>query len=346
MVLKKPKKGALIPNRNVVKDPETGGYIRLPGVQKPPIAPTPAPSPKPIDDTFDIIDDTFTKENRDTWGALASYMRSIGLGSLLTLDKDGNPSGWLYDAVVDGVATQAELMIRLEKTPEFRDRFSVIIEQQKRVAAGEDVYVMTPQDVLNYEAVIDQTFSRVGMPEWFMNNREDMNNLILSGVSAEDVALKVDTAFSFVDSAPIEVRKAFTEFYGAGADAALAAYVLDSDMTMERLEQAQRTAYVAGIGRRFDVGVSREVAENVADLPLSEAGIIEGMQNIAAQSGLFQERFGETQDLTASETGVAAEFGGDADATLAMERRLIERGGVNRASTGGALLTQEGVVGL
>lgn len=327
-----------MPGRNI--NPETGK--RMPGYK--PRLPV---EPKPIKDTFNVRpDEEFTEGNRDTWGALAGYLNSIGLGSLLTIDASGNPTGWLYDAVVDGVETVGELMIRLQDTPEFQNRFGVIIEQQKRVAAGEDVYVMTPEDVINYENAVKQAFTRSGMPEWFMGNRDQIDELILSGISYQDVVDKIDVAFDYAQSAPPEVLDAFKEFYGAKSQEALAAFVLDPDLTMANLERAQRTAYAAGIGERFDVSISRQAAERIATLPMTEEGIATGMENIARQAGLFTESFGERRDLTAEQTGVAVEFGGDAAAATEIERRMAQRQTIGRGSAGGALLTQEGVVGL
>jgi hypothetical protein len=79
---------------------------------------------------------------------------------------------------------------------------------------------------------------------------------------------------------------------------------------------------------------------------LTVAGISEGLQQIGARAPLFAESVGEAVDLTAEETGVAAVFEGSGEAQTALERRLIRRRSIERASVGGALTTAAGVTGL
>jgi len=92
--------------------------------------------------------------------------------------------------------------------------------------------------------------------------------------------------------------------------------------------------------------LARAQAERIAEMPMTEAGIVEGLQQIAAQSPLFTESVGEAVDLTAEETGVAAVFEGSGEARTALERRLTARQAINRATVGGAITTASGVTGL
>lgn len=325
-----------IPGRNI--NPETGE--RMPGYK-----PSPKPiAPKPIDDTFNVTPDP--SYDLDAYGELAAFLQTIGLGSLLQIDKNGNPSGWLYEQMIEGVDTEAELVIALQSTPEFQARFPVIVEQQQAAAANGVGQVMTPRDVLYYEETVRDAMVRAGMPEGFYDQPDDFFDLIRSGESAQSVANKIERAYDFVNSAPEPVRKAFSEFYGVSGDAAMAAYILDPERTLSTIERAQRTAFVGGMGRSFNVEMSRDASELIADTELSQAAIEEGFREISSQQNVFAETFGERDDLTAEETGVAATFGGDAGATTALERRLIQRQSIARTSTGGALVTREGVVGL
>lgn len=284
--------------------------------------------------------------NQETWAALATFLSDIGLGALFSINANGNPEGWLYDRVVEGITSESELLIALQSTPEFRERFSVIIRQQEAAAAGENVYVMSPGQVLEYERVVTSTMVANNLPSYLYDQPEDFANLILSGESAESISNKITQAYDFVDSAPQEVREAFNEFYGTEGDAAFAAYVLDPERTIASIDRAQRTAYAAGYGRRYELEISRDQAEDIADSARGLAGIEEGFREISAMQGVFEESVGEAGDLTAEETGVAQVFAADAEAQTAVERRLAQRQGVNRATVGGALLTQQGVTGL
>lgn len=339
-----------IPGRNI--NPETGE--RMPGYK--PSLPVPEISPndpiwgnKPPDNFIDTPkitpDNEFTQGNRDTWGALAAYMTEIGLDSLLQVDANGNPSGWLYQAVIDGVQTEGELLVRLQETPEFQERFAVIFRQKELAAQGQPVQVMTPQQVLQYEREVTSIMVANGLPDYLYDQPNDFNDLILSGESAVSVGRKIETAFNAYDSAPPEVRRVFSEFYGVSGRSNFASYVLDPDRTLNSIERAQRTAYAFGMGKRFDVELTREMSERIADSSLTTAGIDEGLQQVAAQSGLVQRAFGERGNID-TETAAQVVFEGDSEAATALERRQIQRGAAARVGGGGALLTQEGVVGL
>ena len=279
--------------------------------------------------------------------SLASYLDSIGLGELFTVDAAGNPGGWLWNQLQEGVDTQEELYFRLEQTDTFRNRFGVIQEQQKRAARGEPVMVMSPAQVLEYETRVKQMMSAAGLPPTFYDEPRDFHKLILNDMSPTEVQDRITQAYDYVLSAPPEVRAAFTDFYGVGqGDAQLAAWALDPERTVRDMTRATRTAYTAGMGERFGIQVSKATAERIADLPRTEAGIVQGMEQIASMSPVFNESIGERAvDLTAGTTGVESVFEGSGEANKAMERRLAQRKAVDRSSTGGALMTQQGVIG-
>jgi len=287
-----------------------------------------------------------TISNDPLFNMLASELQAAGLGDLLQVQSDGTPSGWLWDQMQLGFDTSAELMLALEQTSVFKERFKVITEQKRRAAAGQPVYVMSPAEVIEYETLTRQAMAAAGMPEWFYDSPDDFTELILSDQSVAEVTEKIQQGFEYVRNAPIEVREAFSEFFGvANAEAALAAYVLDPDRTVAQLERATRTAYTAGLARRFDISLNKAAAQRIAELPRTEAGIVQSLETINAQSNLFDEGVFEATDLTAGREGVAAEFEGDADAITAMQRRATRRASINRAAPGGAAITARGVIG-
>ena len=217
-------------------------------------------------------------DTQQTFSGLANYLNEMGLGGLFTVDDQGNPGGWLWNKMQSGTDTPEELRIAVEQTDVFRNRFGVIVEQRRRAAAGEPVYVMNPGEVMEYERVVKQTLSAAGLPGWFYDSPQDFHALILNDMSAQEVSERVTQGYEYVQSAPPEVRAAFNEFYGVGqGDAALAAWALDPGRVVRDINKATRTAYAAGMGKRFDVGISRAAAERIADLPRTEAGITEGM---------------------------------------------------------------------
>ena len=283
----------------------------------------------------------------NTYRQLEAYLSDIGLGSLLRTDANGNPSGWLWDQIKKGISSAAALEISLRETTEFQNRFGIIIEQQRRAGQGENVQVMSPAEVLAYEREVTQVFRTAGLPSTFYDTYDELHSFLRADLSGADVVNRIETAFNYVASAPDEVRAKFEEFYGVGqGDIALATYVLDPQIALSELEQSTRTAYTAGMGERYEIRLARAQAERIAEMPMTEAGIVEGLQQIAGQSPLFTESVGEAVDLTAEETGVAAVFEGSGEARTQLERRLTARQAINRASVGGAVATTGGVVGL
>lgn len=280
-----------------------------------------------------------------TFETLSTYLRDMGLGALFQIDRQGNPSGWLWEQMEQGFDSPEELLVRLEQTDVYRERFGVILQQKERAAKGEPVYVMSPQEVLAYEQQVTQLMSRSGMPTWFYDEPADFHKLILADMSPQEVGQRIDDAYEFVLSAPPEVRQTFEEYYGVNqGDAALAAFALDPDRTLRDINKATRTAYVGGMAKRFDIEVDQSAARRIADLPMTEEGITSGLRNVASQANIFNEGITETRDITAND-GLAAQFEGDAEANRIMEQRVIERRSIDRSSTGGAAIGSQGVVG-
>jgi hypothetical protein len=279
------------------------------------------------------------------FGLLAQQLENIGLGELFKYDG-GKPSGWLWQQIQAGVDTSEELMAAIQSTTAFKDRFGVIVEQQKRAAKGEPVYVMSPAEVIEYEQRVKQVMKSAGFPAGFYDEPSDFHKLILQDMSAAEVEQRVMDAFDYVESAPPEVKQAFNNYFGTGAgDKALAAWALDPERTVRDIRKATRTAFAAGISQRFDVAINRTSAERIAELNMSDDEVRRRMEAVAQAAPIYTESIGETGNDITSDDGVSSIFEADAEATAQMSRRTMMRQGANQRSTGGAVVTQEGVVG-
>lgn len=287
-----------------------------------------------------------------TFRGLANWMREIGLGELFSYDN-GRPSGWLWEQIQNGVTTQEELYIGLSETEAFKRRFPVIAQQQAEAAAGQRPgYVMTPQDVLGYEQSVSDIMRAAGLPSTFYDDPSDFVPLMQAGIPPTDVGLRIEAAYDRIVNAPPDVRNMFEEYFGVGqSDAALAAYVLDPDMVISRLERARQSAVAGATARRYDIRLNQQQAEDLVLLAGSQEAAVSGLQTIGAQANLYAESIGEATNLTAEREGMAAQFGSDVgvsqtEAQTALERRLRERQARLQGSSGGAMVTQSGVVGL
>lgn len=290
-------------------------------------------------------------EQNVTFRALASWVESLGLGSLFQY-SNGKPSGWLWDQVKSGITTQEELYITLQDTAEFKQRFPLIAEQQAEAAKGTLVgSVATPAEILDFEQEVSGLMRSAGLPATFYDEPSDFVGLMRAGIPATDVADRINNAYEVISNAPADVRDMFEEYFGVGqSDSALAAYVLDPEMVTDRLERQRNMAFAGGVGKRYGIELSKALAEDVATAAGSMENVQAGMTNIGQRQQLFGERIGEATALSVEKEGLAAEFGLDtgvtqSEAQQALDRKLAERRTLGQQA-GGAVVTQQGVTGL
>jgi hypothetical protein len=102
------------------------------------------------------------------------------------------------------------------------------------------------------------------------------------------------------------------------------------------------------MGRRMGIGIEQAMAERVAGLPKTDAGIYQDLTQISAVegSGILNETFGETNKDLTERTAQESVFFGSGEAQSELERRQIERNAQRAAVPGGALRTQKGTVGV
>jgi hypothetical protein len=278
--------------------------------------------------------DGLTTRNRALFDQMAQYLTESELGDLWTVDSSGNPGGWLWEQIVNGIDSAAVLQVRLEDTDAFKRNYGVISEMRKKAASGEAVLVPTVAQVRDYRVTVRSVLRNAGLPQWFYDENADADRLMTEGLSPSEVEQRLGRAWTQVQDADPAIRAMFGQFYGiADGEGALAAFFLDPEKT-------------AGRGSTLGLDVSRQVAERVASSSLSEGGIEAGLADAAALVPLTVESFGESgEDITEGDA-VTGTLLGDAQARQRLERRRIERQAVDRQAAGGAALTSRGVTGL
>ncbi len=281
----------------------------------------------------------------DAFALLSRYLVEIGLGNLFNVDSRGNPSGWLWDQIVGGTDSQERLLMALEQTPEFRQRFKVIFESRDRAARGENVTVPTVSQVLQYEQQYKTVMSSAGVPAWFYDSTEDAHNAIRSNLTIEQIAQRIDASYNVVSQLPIEVRDMFSEYFGDASDGALVAAVLDPNKTLQNLEKATRMAVAGGFARRQGFDINQGQASQYADLNRSVRETETQMADVARLRPLEETQVGEAQGNIVEGAAFEAAALGRSDVTQQLESRLTTRRAGQSQSAGGALGMQEGIVG-
>lgn len=281
----------------------------------------------------------------DAFALLSRYLTEIGLGNLFSIDSQGNPSGWLWDQIVGGTDSQERLLMALEQTPEFRQRFKVIFDLREQASRGENVTVPNVSQVLQYEQQFRTVMSNAGVPAWFYDSVDDAHQAIKSNLSIEQIAQRIDVSYNVVRQLPFEVREVFSEYFGDSSDGALVAAVLDPEKTLASLEKATRMAVAGGFARRQGFDITRRQAEEYSSLGRTVQQMESELANVARLRPLEEAQIGEAGTGALEGAAFEAAALGQSDAAQALENRLTTRRLGQAQSAGGALALQEGIVG-
>lgn len=280
----------------------------------------------------------------NAFDSLASYLTNIGLGGLFNVDSQGNPSGWLWNQIQNGVDSKEALLMALEQTPEFKQRFSIIFELRDRAAKGENVAVPTTQQVLDYEDKFRAVMSRAGVPSWFYDQPSDAHSAMRSNLTVDQVSERINVSYGIVNQMPKEVRDIFSEYFGDATDSALVAAVLDPQKTLASLEKATRASVAGGFARQQGFEISSSQALAYAERGRNLEQVQSDIANVAQKKPLETATMGEAQTIQ-PDAAFQAEAMGNVGAQQALESRLTTRRLGQAQSAGGAFTSQEGVVG-
>lgn len=277
-----------------------------------------------------------TPGQRDSLARLRQIFTNYGLPDTL--------GDWAWDAILKGKG-EAEIVNDLYDPSNpggkaFAARFPAI---QARRTAG--LAPISPAEYIAYERGYRQVLESAGLPPEFYDTPSDVTSFIQGDVSLNEVASRINQGFTAVKALPQDIRQQFANLFGPDSDAALASFVLDRKRSLTSLEKAISSSQAAGIGFRYGVRVSNEVAQNLGDFGYSTEQLSKGFGQISDVASLFSERVGESTDLTSEGTGVKAVFGTDRLAQAQLAERIGQR--ANVATTGGNAVTgQAGVLGL
>jgi len=233
-----------------------------------------------------------------------------------------------------------QILLDLRETPQYQTRFPAM------KALGAKGRAISEEQYIAYEQSVAELFHGAALPGGFYDGPEDFAQFLMNDISINELADRINQGYLLVASAPIEVRDAFTNFFGVNGDGALAAYFLDKDRAAPLLMQQAASAAFAGAGAVTGTfGISQDLAMRAAQVGVTTAQALSGFQELADVRPLFTETITESTDLREQVEGVGATFGLDATSAEALRLRRQRREAAF-SGTGGALVTQEGAVGL
>jgi hypothetical protein len=248
---------------------------------------------------------------------------------------------WVEDMMVGTATTRDDVLLELRKTEPWQTRFKAIVDRQQ---AG--LPPISVQNVLDYEKTARSLMKAAGLPPGFYDSPEDFVALQVGDISPLQLSERIEMGFERVAMAPPEIRAAYEDMFGvAHGDEYLAAYFLDPEKAQIALEREVNAAEVRGTADKFGIGLADSKAMELAGRGISRELAWTGFSRLSALEPVFQESFGETDDLSAEEEGIAAQFENDAASARAIDRRTNRRT-AEFSGGGGAATTQAGVIGL
>lgn len=250
---------------------------------------------------------------------------------------------WLIERLIEGVG-QAELMLRIQQHPAFRQKFAVV--EAARAAGIPDV---TAAKVLQYRRDLGELAAQFGFdlevlsppkPRWATDGSDNeyggpepdlstddlVSRLILGRKNLDEVRSNFVEGYRRVTQTPPEVRQFFAENYGIAGDAMLAMYFISpSTLTSDELVRQAKAAEIGGYGRIQNIDLTRERAERLALGNVTAAQAQEGFTRLDELRPLFAETLAEGSDFRIEEEGVGAVFGDEPGYQRALRRRLAGR---------------------
>ena len=190
------------------------------------------------------------------------------------------------------------------------------IAYQKRFAgnAGRIKLGLAPFDpatYLNVEKQFSEAVKQAGLPAGFYDTQADWANWIGAGVAPAEATRRVNLASDVLINKDPSYLDQMQNLYGLDKSHALA-YLLDSNKALPLIEKQVNAVKFAAAAERAGVGVNKTLAEQYADLGITEATANKGFQSIAG-SLAERQRLAEMEGIDAGSIGnklVSATFAG------------------------------------
>ena len=292
-------------------------------------------------------DPNLTSEQNTSLTDLAKFLKRIGLGDLLKINKDGNVYGFLLQQIKAGNDTESLLLPKLEDTDVFQKRYKIIFDQRNRVINGEAVTVPTVGDVLGYEKRFREIMLASGLPATFYDEFSDAQKAMATNLTVEQIENRIEKSIGIVNGLKPEIKQAFQEFYGDATDEALFAAVLDPQRTLEFLENRSQAASIAAFGKQQNLVISKTQAEDYATWKSNydEQAMQRDITQVAQYNQLTDSNLGESGQVLDDDIAFKAGAMGDIKSSSILEDRAIKRKLEQSSIGGGALTTTKGIVG-
>lgn len=210
--------------------------------------------PPPVEPTMD----------QGAFDAMMALLDQYGLGSL---------AGKLKDLILSGVTDQASLMLALQQTDEWKQRFA---GNEMLRQAG--LPMLSIPEYLSVERSYAQIMKNYGLPDGFYDEPADFAKFIGNSVSANELQQRVQI---YADITKREDPAVVAQLKSMGlSQGDILANAMDPSRAMPLIQQKYQTALIGAAARRSGVVGDNGYLSHLADLGISEQQAAQGYGTI------------------------------------------------------------------
>lgn len=224
----------------------------------------------------------------------------------------------------------------IETTPQYAARFPGLVARKASSANGQ--VPMTPADYMQMEDMFDAAMATYMIPPGVMDRRTAIAKMVENDVTVQEMEGRIDLAAQAATEDESFLKK-FSEYQGM-TPGHLIAFYLDPDLTAEKIQKQERVFKVGAMMDRYGFQGVKSDAQQLADLGMSEQGVMSSLDRAAQQKALMSG-LGSTVTESQLIQGSATEGAGSA----ALQQIRAQREG-RFTRGGGASEGQAGVAGL
>lgn len=199
-------------------------------------------------------------ENQGAFDTMMLLLEQYGLGSL---------AGVLQGLILDGITDQASLMLALQQTQEWKDRFA-----GNEMLAQNGVPVLSVAEYLAVERSYAQILKNHGLPAGFYDDPADFAKWIGNSVSANELNQR---ATMYSDLAKREDPAIIEQLKSMGlSEGDILAHLMDPSRAMPLLQKKYQTTLIGAAARRQGVVGDNEYLGHLSDIGVTEQQAIQG----------------------------------------------------------------------
>lgn len=252
-----------------------------------------------------------TQRERTDWIAeLSNTFTNYGLGSLVPKITEFVQQGYSYDTIT----------IRLQETPEYKQRFSA---NEARRKAG--LPVLSPAEYLNLEQGYRQVARAAGLPEGFYDSQDDFNTFIANDVSPVEFQERVDIASNAIMNTDPYYTDSLRRMYGLDSGEMIA-YALDPQRALPSISKVARAVEFGAAAARQGFTPAVGMAEQYAGMGVTRQQAEQGFQaigQILPQAEKLSQIYSQQPGQYGLEEAASEVFGGPMSAEAVQRRRRL-----------------------